>query len=95
MLNIGPRANGDVPYEISERMLHMGKWLDVNGESIYGAQAFDLDKDQHDWGKITYKMIEPDKHRLYLHVLIGPCRINCQSQAYPQNHQKPTCSRTK
>lgn len=72
MLNIGPRANGDVPFEISQRMLYMGEWLDVNGESIYGAQAFDLDKDQHDWGKITYKHMDGGKHRLYLHVYNWP-----------------------
>ncbi len=71
MLNIGPRANGDVPYEISQRMLEMGKWLDVNGESIYGAEAFDLDKDLHDWGKITCKK-EGNKTKLYLHVFNWP-----------------------
>jgi len=78
MLNIGPRANGDVPYEISQRMLYIGEWLDVNGESIYGAEAFDLDKDQHAWGKITYKEVQTDKHRLYLHV--------CN---WPLNHRLP------
>ena len=72
MLNIGPRANGDVPHEISERMLYMGEWLDVNGESIYGAEAFDLAKDQHDWGNITYKELDGGKHRLYLHVYNWP-----------------------
>uniref|UniRef100_UPI0032166C44 alpha-L-fucosidase n=1 Tax=uncultured Draconibacterium sp. TaxID=1573823 RepID=UPI0032166C44 len=71
MLNIGPRANGDVPYEISQRMLEMGNWLKVNGEAIYGAQAFDLDKDQHDWGKITCKQ-DGDKFKLYLHVYTWP-----------------------
>lgn len=71
MLNIGPRANGDVPFEISQRMLEMGKWLHVNGESIYGAEAFDLDKDLHDWGKITFKN-EGNKTKLYLHVFNWP-----------------------
>ncbi len=71
MLNIGPRANGDVPFEISQRMLEMGKWLTVNGESIYGAEAFDLDKDLHDWGKITCKK-EGNKTKLYLHVFNWP-----------------------
>jgi alpha-L-fucosidase len=71
MLNIGPRANGNVPYEISQRMLEMGSWLKVNGESIYGAKAFDLDKDQHDWGKITCKETE-NLFRLYLHVFNWP-----------------------
>ena len=71
MLNIGPRANGEVPFEITQRMLEMGKWLKVNGESIYGAEAFDLDKDLHDWGKITCK--KSDEHfNLYLHVFNYP-----------------------
>jgi alpha-L-fucosidase len=78
MLNIGPRGNGDVPFEISQRMLEMGEWLDVNGESIYGAEAFDLDKNQHDWGKITYKPKKDGKHLLYLHVY-----------NWPYNHKLP------
>ncbi|WP_167605394.1 alpha-L-fucosidase [Maribellus sediminis] len=71
MLNIGPRANGDVPFEISQRLLEMGEWLKVNGESVYGSEAFDLHADQHDWGKITCK---PDENsfKLYLHVYNWP-----------------------
>jgi len=72
MLNIGPRANGDVPYEIEQRLLAMGSWLAVNGESIYGSQAFDLVKDQHDWGKITCKTSSEGTTRLYLHVYNWP-----------------------
>lgn len=72
MLNIGPRANGEVPFEISRRLEEMGKWLAVNGESIYNSEAFDLRKDLHDWGRITYKKTEAGKHRLYLHVLNWP-----------------------
>jgi len=72
MLNIGPRSNGDVPYEISQRMMEMGAWLDVNGESIYGSEAFDLPNDQHDWGKITYKTADNGTHKLYLHVFNWP-----------------------
>jgi alpha-L-fucosidase len=71
MLNIGPRANGDVAYEISQRMLEIGKWLLVNGESIYGAGAFDLNNDLHDWGKITCKQDE-NTFKLFLHVYNWP-----------------------
>lgn len=71
MLNIGPRANGDVPFEIEQRLIEMGKWLDINGESVYGARAFDLPKNQHDWGKITYKKTETGT-TLYLHVFNWP-----------------------
>ncbi len=55
MLNIGPRANGDIPHEIASRLEDIGQWLAVNGESIYGSGAFDLDSDQHDWGTITIR----------------------------------------
>ena len=71
MLNIGPRANGNVPYEIEQRMLAMGNWLDVNGEAIYSAQAFDLRKDLHDWGKLTCSKDESGT-RLFLHVFNWP-----------------------
>lgn len=71
LLNIGPRANGDVPFEISQRLLEMGSWLEKNGESVYGAGAFDLPKHQHDWGKISCKKVG-EKTRLYFHVFNWP-----------------------
>lgn len=71
LLNIGPRANGDVPWEIQQRLLEMGNWLQINGESGYGAGAFDLPKSQHDWGKITCKKVG-EKTTLYYHVFNWP-----------------------
>lgn len=35
LLNIGPMASGEVPAAEVERLREMGKWLAVNGESIY------------------------------------------------------------
>jgi alpha-L-fucosidase len=95
MLNIGPRANGDVPYEISQRMLDMGAWMDVNGEAIYGAEAFDLDKDQHDWGKITYKATAERTHRLYLHVYNWPINGRLPITGVITNPQKAYVLRDK
>ena len=71
MLNIGPRANGDVPFEIENRLLQIGKWLERNGEAIYGAEGFDLAKNQHDWCRITYKE-DQNKHKVYLHITNWP-----------------------
>lgn len=72
MLNIGPRANGEVPYEIETRLKAMGDWLKTNGEAIYGSGAFDLPNDQHDWGLMTYKLTGEGTHKTFLHLFNWP-----------------------
>ncbi len=36
LLNVGPKSNGDIPELAKECLLGIGKWLDINGEAIYG-----------------------------------------------------------
>ena len=72
MLNIGPRSNGDVPHESVQRLEEIGRWLGVNGESIYGSAAFDLRPDQHDWGRLTSRRAPDGAFTLYLHVYHWP-----------------------
>ena len=36
LLNVGPDQSGVIPQPEADRLLAIGKWLDVNGESIYG-----------------------------------------------------------
>jgi len=36
LLNVGPRPDGEIPEEAKQCLLGIGKWLDVNGEAIYG-----------------------------------------------------------
>ncbi|MBR1785253.1 MAG: alpha-L-fucosidase [Bacteroidales bacterium] len=38
-LNIGPAADGHIPFIQQERLLALGRWLDVNGEAIYASRA--------------------------------------------------------
>ncbi len=35
LLNVGPRADGSIPAEAQERLIGLGRWLEVNGEAIY------------------------------------------------------------
>jgi len=58
-------------------LLEVGKWLKINGESIYGCGAFDLATNLHDWGKITCKKTATGTN-IYLHVFNYPlnCKLN-------------------
>jgi alpha-L-fucosidase len=65
LLNIGPTAEGLIPDISIERLKGMGKWMRVNGESIYASQASPFA--QPEWGRYTSK-----ENKLYAHVFDWP-----------------------
>ena len=40
-LNVGPMADGTIPFIQQERLLALGRWLKINGEAIYGSEPPD------------------------------------------------------
>ena len=42
LLNIGPRSDGTITDEETQVLLGTGKWLDVNGEAIYGTRPWKI-----------------------------------------------------
>lgn len=65
LLNVGPTAEGVIPQPSVERLLAMGEWLKVNGESVYGTQAGPIQG--LDWCRSTVK-----SGSIYLHVFDWP-----------------------
>jgi len=53
LLNVGPDARGKIPQESVEILAEVGRWMDINGESVYGCGAANLQKP--DWGRYTQK----------------------------------------
>jgi alpha-L-fucosidase len=66
LLNVGPTSRGKIPQPSVERLAAMGKWLKVNGASIYGTTASPF-ASQLPWGRATRKA-----GTLYLHVFDWP-----------------------
>ena len=69
LLNVGPTCLGEIPEPSIERLGAIGKWMKVNGESIYATTASPFSRLA--WGRCTKKLNDTGA-TLYLHVFNWP-----------------------
>lgn len=69
LLNVGPTSEGLIPEPSVQRLKEIGKWMKVNGETIYATTASPFRK--LPWGRCT-KKVSADETILYLHVFDWP-----------------------
>jgi alpha-L-fucosidase len=67
LLNVGPRPDGTIDPESTQRLLEVGKWLATYGDSIYATRPGPIPPQP--WGVSTAKPERGEKARIYLHVL--------------------------
>jgi alpha-L-fucosidase len=71
LLNVGPDGTGVIPAPSVERLQAVGKWMEVNGESIYGTTASPFPKPPF-WGRYTLRQDAKGRATLYVHVFLWP-----------------------
>lgn len=45
LLNVGPSKEGLIMPIFQERLLNIGKWMDINGEAIYASKPWRVQKE--------------------------------------------------
>jgi alpha-L-fucosidase len=66
LLNVGPRPDGTIGLEFTQRLQDVGKWLTTYGESVYGTRRGPIPP--QNWGVSTSKGSPEHPSEIYLHV---------------------------
>lgn len=62
LINIGPKADGEIPEESLKILNELGVWMNINGEAVYGTTCSPFLTD-FPWGNVSKK-----GHNMYLYV---------------------------
>jgi alpha-L-fucosidase len=66
LLNVGPRPDGSIERQASDRLLEVGAWLKTYGETIFGTRRGPIEAQS--WGVSTTRGALADQ-KIYLHIL--------------------------
>jgi alpha-L-fucosidase len=71
LLNVGPTSDGLIPVIMQERLIDIGKWLNVNGEAIYGTRKNTLTNEQSGECKVYYTKKGKTTYAIITHWMNG------------------------
>lgn len=46
IINVGPKADGQIPLIQQERLIDLGNWLQINGKAIYGSNPYTIKEEE-------------------------------------------------
>lgn len=72
LLNIGPTPDGRIPVTMQEKLLDMGRWLEVNGDGIYATVKYSNSSDEN----IRYTKKGDDIYAFILKFPFGEFTLN-------------------
>ena len=71
IMNVGPTGRGEIDARALERLAVYAKWMDANGEAIYGCTEAPKEFTPPDGTVLTWN---PATRRLYIHILEWPTK---------------------
>lgn len=73
LLNVGPKADGTIQPELTNRLKEIGKWMKVNKESIYGSER--IPDGFGTWGAGMLGIATAKNNTVYFHIFRWPGEI--------------------
>lgn len=89
LLNVGPKADGTIPDEDRNILLEIGRWMQANGEGIYGTRYWKV------YGEGTAEVVEgPHSEHLRKAYTSEDIRYTMKNDTLYAFHLKPSENRT-
>jgi len=82
LLDVGPTADGRIPVVMEDRLAEIGRWLDVNGEAIFGTRRWVTDAQWSDGPRPEFSKQDHHFGNPVFEMTVSPKPGNAVKQLY-------------